>query len=138
MQGKTLERYNIIEMIELVDDLEKMISIEMLSNTEKKIIIALSEADYNYLSLPELEKITNIPNRTLKRLVVKLESFHIIQSVRDVVKFVELNPSFLKKREIFKWVRLNAIRIGRLEKTLGEHTLEIDKLKKRVKELEYT
>ena len=132
------ETYNIVEMTELVDDLEKMITIEMLSNTEKKIIVALSEADYNYLSLPELKKITHIPNRTLKRLVMKLESFHIVQSVRDVVKFVELNPSFLKKREIFKWVRLNAIRIGRLEKTLVEHTSEIDKLKKRVKELEHT
>jgi len=131
------ETYNIVEMTELVDDLEKMITIEMLSNTEKKIIVALSEADYNYLSLPELKKITHIPNRTLKRLVMKLESFHIVQSVRDVVKFVELNPSFLKKREIFKWVRLNAIRIGRLEKTLVEHTSEIDKLKKRVKELEH-
>jgi len=131
------ETYNIVEMTELVDDLEKMITIEMLSNTEKKIIVALSEADYNYLSLPELKKITHIPNRTLKRLVMKLESFHIVQSVRDVVKFVELNPSFLKKREIFKWVRLNAIRIGRLEKTLVGHTSEIDKLKKRVKELEH-
>jgi len=132
------ETYNIVEMTELVDDLEKMITIEMLSNTEKKIIVALSEAEYNYLSLPDLQKRTKIPYITLKRLVMKLESFHIVQSVRDVVKFVELNPSFLKKREIFKWVRLNAIRIGRLEKTLVEHTSEIDKLKKRVKELEHT
>jgi len=132
------ETYNIVEMTELVDDLEKMITIEMLSNTEKKIIVALSEAEYNYLSLPDLQKRTKIPYITLKRLVMKLESFHIVQSVRDVVKFVELNPSFLKKREIFKWVRLNAIRIGRLEKTLVEHTSEIDKLKKRVKKLEHT
>ena len=132
------ETYNIVEMTELVDDLEKMITIEMLSNTEKKIIVALSEAEYNYLSLPDLQKRTKIPYITLKRLVMKLESFHIVQSVRDVVKFVELNPSFLKKKEIFKWVRLNAIRIGRLEKTLVEHTSEIDKLKKRVKELEHT
>ena len=129
--------YNIVDMSEMVDDLERLFTIENLSDTEKKIIITLSKADYNYLALEQLEKRTQIPYITLKRLVMKMESFGILSSVRDAVKFVYLNPALLKKREIFNWVRLNAIRIGHLEKTVEQHTSEIDRLKKRVKELEH-
>ena len=130
--------YNIVDMSEMVDDLERLFTIESLSDTEKKIIVALSEADYNYLTLEHLQKRTRIPMRTLVRLVMKLEGFGILSSIRDVVKFVYLNPALLKKREIFHWVRLNAIRIGKLEETVKQHTFEIEKLKGRVKELEHT
>ena len=123
------KRYNIFDLIELIDDLDRLRIIELLSNTEKKILNALGDADYNQLTQPELEKVTGIPPRTLKRLVPKLESFRLIFTFRDAIKVIGLNPALMQKKDIYRAVRLNLLRIAKLEE---EH----EHLEKRVVELE--
>jgi Uncharacterized protein conserved in bacteria len=125
-----MKRYNIIDLIELVDDLERITIIEALSDTERKILQALSDSDYyNTLTQPELMQITKIPERTLIRLVKKLEALGLILTFRDAIKVIGLNPALMQKKDIFRAVRLNMLRIKALEQ-------ENEKIKSRVTELE--
>lgn len=132
MQLPKLKRYNIFELIELIDDLDRIALIEALSDTEKKILNALGDADYNSLTQPELLSITKIPERTLIRLVKKLESFGLLLTLRDAIKVIGLNPALMQKKDIYRAVRLNLLRIVKLE----EKVAELEKLKPRVAELE--
>jgi Transcriptional regulator len=124
-----MKRYNIFELLELIDDLDKVTVIEALSDTEKKILNTLSNSDYGTLTLPEIEKLTGIPNRTLRRLINKFETLGLVTSFRDAIKVIIINPAFLQKKDIYRAVRLNLLRIEKLETKV--YTLE-----NRVKTLE--
>lgn len=127
-----MKRYNIFELLEMIDDLDKIVIIENLSDNERKLLSHLADCDYQEATLPDLQKVTGIPYITLKRVVQKLDALGLVTTFRDAIKMVILNPALLQKKDIYKDVRRNLLRIQNLEERVTD--LEQGKKKKIVLE----
>ena len=122
MRSALHKSYSLVELLELIDDLEKIQVIQSLSKKEKDVVSALERAtdSYNELTESQLIAITKIPKRTIIRILKRLELLKIIFTYRDVCKFVSLNPVFLEKKDLYRAIRLNAIRLHRVEGALAD------------------